>query len=97
MDGVDNYLRFMLKVFKILHDFGFETDSHLNRKYKILFSHNSEDFLFYKCTEKRAIPICGYHKKDFILNGELDEGKFQQIVKNILNKEKLKEMEKDFK
>ena len=97
MEGVDNYLRFMLKAHKILHDLGFESKSMINSKYNILFLNNLEDFLFYRCNKTRSTPICGFHKKDFILNGELDEGKFQQTVKSILNKEKLKEIEKDFK
>ena len=54
------------------------------------------ELLFYRIKDGRSIAICGYTPDKFLKDGELDEAKFQQTVKKIINQEKIKLMNKDF-
>jgi hypothetical protein len=98
-------VKFNEKVVSVLTSLGFETRPY-DISYDIRLVYSSLDIyfvsichelLFYKIKDNRSIAICGYTPEHFLKDGELDEAKLQQTVKKIINQEKIKLIDKDFK
>ena len=92
--------KFNKKVISVLTSLGFVQQPFdirlLYSSLDIYFVSICYELLFYRIKDGRSVAICGYTPDKFLKDGELDEAKFQQTVKKIINQEKIKLMNKDF-
>lgn len=94
-------IKFKMKVISVLTSLGFEKKPYEPRRLVysslgIYFVSFNYELQFYKIKDNYSVALCGYQPEYFLKNGELDEGKLQETVKNIINKEKIKLIKKDF-